>query len=52
MSVHEEEAAMNTKLSIRLFNNVERYESLMQVVRNRMTNRAFAPYACRASISR
>ena len=27
-----------------LFNNVERYESLMQVVRNRMTNRAFAPY--------
>jgi 5,6-dimethylbenzimidazole synthase len=27
-----------------LFNNVERYESLMQVVRNRMTNRAFKPY--------
>jgi 5,6-dimethylbenzimidazole synthase len=27
-----------------LFNNVERYESLMQVVRNRMTNRAFATY--------
>jgi 5,6-dimethylbenzimidazole synthase len=27
-----------------LFNNVERYESFMQVVRNRMTNRAFAAY--------
>jgi 5,6-dimethylbenzimidazole synthase len=27
-----------------LFNNVERYESLMQVVRNRMTNRAFKAY--------
>ena len=27
-----------------LFNNVERYESFMEVVRNRMTNRAFAPY--------
>ncbi len=27
-----------------LFNNVERYEALMQVVRNRMTNRAFAAY--------
>jgi 5,6-dimethylbenzimidazole synthase len=27
-----------------LFNNVERYEALMQVVRGRMTNRAFAPY--------
>lgn len=27
-----------------LFNNVERYESFMQVVRARMTNRAFAPY--------
>jgi 5,6-dimethylbenzimidazole synthase len=26
------------------FNNVERYESLMQVVRGRMTNRAFKPY--------
>lgn len=27
-----------------LFNNVERYESFMQVVRSRMTNRAFAAY--------
>jgi 5,6-dimethylbenzimidazole synthase len=27
-----------------LFNNVERYEALMQVVRGRMTNRAFAAY--------
>jgi nitroreductase len=26
------------------FNNVARYESLMDVVRNRMTNRAFAPW--------
>jgi len=25
------------------FNNVARYESLMDVVRDRMTNRAFAP---------
>src|SRR5579862_588757 len=37
--------AMNSAiLDPGLFNNVERYESLMQVVRNRMTNRAFAPY--------
>jgi 5,6-dimethylbenzimidazole synthase len=27
-----------------LFNNVERYEAFMQVVRSRMTNRAFAAY--------
>jgi 5,6-dimethylbenzimidazole synthase len=34
----------STTLDPGLFNNVERYESLMQVVRNRMTNRAFKPY--------
>ena len=26
------------------FNDVARYSALMDVVRNRMTNRAFAPY--------
>ena len=34
----------STMIDPGLFNNVERYESLMQVVRNRMTNRAFKPY--------
>jgi len=34
----------STALDPALFNNVERYESFMQVVRNRMTNRAFAAY--------
>jgi 5,6-dimethylbenzimidazole synthase len=34
----------STTLDPGLFNNVERYEALMQVVRGRMTNRAFAAY--------
>jgi 5,6-dimethylbenzimidazole synthase len=33
-----------TAVDAALFNNVERYESFMQVVRARMTNRAFAAY--------
>ena len=35
---------MQTAADTGRFNNVARYEALMEVVRDRMTNRAFAPY--------
>ena len=35
---------MQTAVDTGRFNNVARYEALMEVVRDRMTNRAFAPY--------
>jgi nitroreductase len=36
---------METPSAAALFDDVGRYEALMEVIRSRMTNRAFAPYA-------